>query len=638
MPPGPFDPYQPYGSAQMPAPGASGRYPVDQVGWTSMQMPAVAQHHHFSLFHDGNAGHLWRGEVASLLGDAVFTTGTLIWLVNLTDSPFVLALALALLGIPWLLAGPLAAPLTRVAEPGRALAWIGRFRFLLALGFIPMHFQTIYPVVFALIFGLALCGRLREALRVAAYRTCLAPGEPEHITSDLYIGGAVVAVVGPLVAAFAFALFGERILLVSVIAAVCYLLASNSDGFLDALTENKRAYLFAQPEEDDLAALTENDDGNDERLDDPELRREMALPAWYQVAPSTFRQAVGDLRAGMALAGGTVASQVALLALSMLGLVGGGLGALEIFFIQDRLGLPGFYLGPLVAAEAAGLALGVLLGDAAGHHGRGRPAMIAGMIGTGVALAAMALLPLLLAVLVCALLLGFFNALAVAGARVGLFAGFAGFERRAIASAETWLCALSGVVGAGLFAVFYAGTGGLPAVLAHLPFPGWPVGMVLLGMGGGLVVSAGVFIGLLLRKPRAAASASSETDDDPGDFGNFGDSGGDYDGESAYMPAAGFDGESAYMPAANGWDDDGRDGGMGWDDGGYADDALSAYGPAQTGRYGSGTADRSNFGAPSRRGGLLSRGDDDNDDDDDLPPRRGGAPGRSSPGGSRFRR
>lgn len=618
-PPGPFDPYQPYGSTRMPVPGGSGRWPNDndQAGWTSTQMAAVGHQHHFSLFHDGNAGHLWRGEVASLLGEAIFTTGVLIWLVGLTGSPYAVALALVLLGVPWLLAGPLAAPLTRMSEPGRGLAWLGRLRFLLALGFVPMHFHTVYPIVFALIFGISLCGRLREGLRVAAFRVCLAPGELERVSSDLYIGGAVIAVCGPLLATLTYTLLGERILLVSVFAAVCYLLASNSDGFLDALPEAKRAFLHVQPDDDDLEALME-EDGDDDRLTDPEMRRELALPEWYQVAPSTLRQAFGELRSGMALVGGSALSQTALLALCALGLVGGGLAVLEIFFLQDRLGLPGFYFGPLVAAEAGGLALGALFADTIARRGYGRPALIVGVVGTGFALATMTLVPMLLAVLACALLLGLFNALAVTGARVGLFAGFTGFERRAIASAETWLVALFGVVGAVLFTVFYAGVAGipgLPSALARLPFPGWPVGMVMLGTGIVLVVSAIIFVILLARKQRAAKASSGSASD--GDFGGWGDEG--YDGESAYMPAAGgWDGESesAYMPAADGWDDDG-----------YEDEAPSEYRPAQRGRPagGGGAPGRSSSRAPNRGGGLLSR--QFGGDDDDGSPGRGGSSG-----------
>jgi len=612
MPQSAFDPYQPYGSTRVPVPGATGQWATDQAGWTSTQMTAVGHHHHFSLFHDGNAGHLWRGEVASLLGDAVFATGMLIWLADLTESPYMVALALVLLGAAWVLAGPLAAPLTRAAEPGRGLAWLGRIRFALALGFIPMHFHTIYPVVFALIFGISLCGRLRGSLHIAAFRTCLGAGELERVSSDLYIGGAVVAVVGPLLATVAYTLMGERILLVSIFAAVCYLLASNSDGFLDALPEPKRAFLHVQPDEDDLAALMD-EDSDDERLADPEMRRELALPEWYQVMPSTLRQAFGELRAGIGLAGGLSLSQSALLALCMLGLVGGGLSALEIFFLQDRLALSSFYFGPLLAAEAGGLALGALIGDSVASRGQGRPALIAGVIGTGLALIAMALIPMFLVVLVCALFLGIFNALAVTGARTGLLVGFMGYERRSIASAETWLVALSGIVGAVLFTLFYAGVSGvrqLPSSASKLPFPGLPVALVILGTGVSLVLAAVIFIVLLARRQRARAASARSVADSEYDDG--------YD--------SGYDGESAYMPAADGgWDDDEQGG---WGDE-YDDESLSSYGPAQNDRYGGGAPGRSSYRAPNRGGGLLSRQNANNDDDDDSSPRRGGAPGGS---------
>ena len=612
MPPSAFDPYQPYGSARMPIPDATGRWAADQGGWTSTQMTAVGHHHHFSLFHDGNAGHLWRGEVASMLGDAVFATGVLIWLVGLTDSPYMVALALALLGVAWVLAGPLAAPLTRVAEPGRGLAWLGRLRFVLALGFIPMHFHTIYPVVFALIFGISLCGRLRGSLHVAAFRTCLGAGELERVSSDLYIGGAIVAVIGPLLATLAYTLVGERIVLVSAFAAICYLLASNSDGFLDALPESKRAFLHVQPDEEDLVALMD-EDSDDERLADPEMRRELALPEWYQVAPSTLRQAFGELRAGIGLAGGSSLSQSALLALCMLGLVGGGLSALEIFFLQNRLGLPGFYLGPLLAAEAGGLALGALLGDSVASRGQGRPALIAGVIGVGLSLIAMTLVPMLLVVLICALFLGVFNALAVTGARTGLLTGFMGYERRSIAAAEMWLVALSGVIGAVLFTVFYAGVSGvsqLPSSVSRLPFPGFPVAMVMLGTGISLVAAAVIFIVLLARRQRARAASARRAADGDYDDGGYDDG---YDGESAYMPAAG-----------GGWDDDEQGG---WGDEYDDDESLSTYGPAQDDRYGGGAPGRSSYRAPNRGGGLLSR--QNANDDDDNSPRRGGAPGGS---------
>jgi len=204
-----------------------------------------------------------------------------------------------------------------------------------------------------------------------------------------------------------------------------------------------------------------------------------------------------------------------------------------------------------------------------------------------------------------------------------------GFERRAIATAETWLVALCGVIGALVFVVFYAGVAGLPAALARLPFPGWPVGMIFLGTGGGLALAAIILAVLSARKQKAAATSDASS----GARGGYDD----YD-DGGY--GANPDGESVYMPAAGSWDDDEQGG---WDGDAY-DDAASAYGPAQSGgRYGA--PGRSSYRAPNppNRRGLLSGqygGDDDGyDDEDDGPPqRRGGAPGKSSPGGSRYRR
>jgi hypothetical protein len=121
--------------------------------------------------------------------------------------------------------------------------------------------------------------------------------------------------------------------------------------------------------------------------------------------------------------------------------------------------------------------------------------------------------------------------------------------------------------------------------------------MVLLGAGICLALSAIVFIVLMARKQPAATTYA-----DGASAGDYGD----------------FDGESAYMPAADDWDDDEQGG---WGDEGYDDDSPSAYGPAQGGRSGGAAPNRSSSRAPTRGGGLLSR---KNDDD--------------SPSGSRFRR
>jgi hypothetical protein len=574
---------------------------------TSARMQAVhQQHHRFAIFHDGNAGHLWRGEVASLVGEAILSAGVVMWLAYLTNSVFAVALGGAALGLPWLLAGPLGTKLRNVEEPGARLGWIGRLRILFALGLIPMHFFTIYPAVYGLLFAISLCGRLREHLRVAATRTCLAPGELERVSNDLHVGAALAAVVGPLMATLFFALVGERVLLVSAGTAICFLLGMNSDGFLDALPKNQRAFLLATPEpanpdhEWETADLGEFADDDDV---DSDIRRELRLPEWYQQGPERGLQAFAELRAGLGLAGGRQSSRWSLIALGTLALVGGGLAVLEVFLLGDRLGEPSFYLGPLLAAEGAGLALGALAGGR-DSGGGGRTTWIVGMVGTGLAIVLLALSPLVQLTLTVALFMGLMNAIAVSGARRALQVGFTSIERRAITAAEVWIIALCGVVGALLFAVFYGGTAGL-GPLSSLPFAGWPLAVLLLGAGLSLALT-GIIFGIL---SGGAESEIEEAED--------------------YMPSTGRgraprdeewgdeadEDASAYMPSA---------GGRGWDDeSGYTG---QRYPPS-----------RNSPSASSYRNAPANDYDGDDEPDDPRPARRssGLAPRRPSSGGGR---
>ncbi|HET9111257.1 MAG TPA: hypothetical protein VFN78_10570, partial [Ktedonobacterales bacterium] len=89
------DVYRPYNSAARPAgprdlPDASARWNADPFGvsapgvMTSAHMEAIHRKHNgFALFHDGNAGHLWRGEIMSMLGESALSVGVIIWLAYL---------------------------------------------------------------------------------------------------------------------------------------------------------------------------------------------------------------------------------------------------------------------------------------------------------------------------------------------------------------------------------------------------------------------------------------------------------------------------------------------------------------------------------------------------------------------------
>lgn len=584
----------------------------------------------FAIFHDGNPGHLWRGAVASSLGEAVLGAGVVMWLAALTLSPRDVALALVAMGVPFLLAGPIGARLENAPEPGRPLKWIGRLRIVLALGLIPMHYDTILPVVYGLLFAISLCGRLHDALRIAVTRTCLAPGELEHVANDMHIGASLAAVIGPLLATASYVLLGERVLLVSVAAATIFLLSLNSEGFLDALPPVRRDFLLATPESasahdeweqsrifdaaaDEAAAggLDEADEGDA----DPEVARELKLPAWYAQGPQTGAQALADLRAGFGLAGTVPASAAALWAISLLSLAGGGLAVLEVFYLFERFELPSLYLGALLACESAGLALGALLAGDARTAGAWRTRLLAGIVGAGAALALLAVAPMLPVALGAAFALGAANALAVQSARRALLDGFDGIEQRALAASEAAVSALCAVVGALAFTAFYTGMPGSPLV-------GWPISELFLLTGGSLALSAAVFAVLLSRKPKESAAGMGGAADSAVGLGTSDDGELDADDgageESDYMPATGR--RDAWDESRAGWTGD------------YAaerDDYAASYGYTGTGY------------SPAARSGGNAGGDDypedgeyddDGEDDgyDEPPSRRGPPPGGSS--------
>jgi hypothetical protein len=562
----PDNPYRPYGEStgtRLPAPyaggvpGTYGRLPTAGAGWEQVEEGPHHRHFGIAVFHDGNPGHLWRGTLFSLFGEATLAVGVIIWLATLGVAPLELAAAVAALGLPHLLMGPLAAPLENEEEPGTPLKWIGRLRVVLALGLIPMHFHTILPVVYALLFAISLCGRLHDALRTAATRTCLAPGELEHVANDMHIGSAIAAVVGPLLASVFFILVGERILLVSIGVAAFFLLSMNSESFLDALPPARREFLLVTPENAyGRDEWPETLPPEEEAEDDPERRRERQLPVWYQQGPETSDQAMADLRVGLGLAGAFNASSAAFWALATLSLIGGGLAVLEVFFLGEKLLLPPFYLGPLLAAEGAGLALGVVFaGTATGGSGWRGP-MLTGLGGSGVALVLLAAAPNVVVALAAALLLGVMNALAVQGARRGLFTGFDHVEQRALATAEGATSALAGLIGALLFAIFAAPVSGLPLPL-HLHLATWPVTELVLCMGLALVVAAVVFGILASRAPRVAEDGNATT----GKRTRWGRSAGSTDADDDAEP------EGTATGLHDTWDDD--DAG-GWT-GAYAD-------------------------------------------------------------------
>jgi hypothetical protein len=609
--------YRPYDSAAYPdgqrLPDASGRWNADPFGMsapgglTSSRMEAIHRKANgFAPFHDGNVGHLWRGEVMSLVGEGALSVGVIIWLAYLTASPWAVLAAVLAFGFPYVIAGPFAAAFENVREPARMLAWLGRVRVVAALGVVAMHFLTLYPILYVLLFTLGASSRIRQSLRVAANHVCLAPGEMELVSNDLYVGSAVATVVGPLLGSILFLALGDRIILVGLGAALLFLLAGNSDGFLDALPEAQRGFLQATPAvvapddatRDDLLRAAREDGERDLSATAlaaeltgsmataqplSEEQRELALPEWYQQGPLNAAQAMAEIRAGLGLAGGRKSSATALLALLALALVGGGLSALEVFYLGDQLNLPALYLGVLAALEAGGLSLGALLASGPVFSKMGPRRILLGLALTGIGLAIFGATPFAPLAFAAAFGMGVANALAVTGARQALRAGRDGAERRAISAAESFYIACMSLFGALLFTIFYAGSGRLH-VSGHDLFPGLPLSLLFSVAGVGLAL-----IALMLM---VSPGVRDRADDDLP--------------LHAQKRKARIEEMSGKQHAVGGlWDDHEMDGGGEDDDYGDYDDDERGY----TGEY---DAD----------------GYEDEDDDYDEPPTRGAGPRR----------
>jgi hypothetical protein len=493
-----------------------------EEAWTSARMEAVQAHRHrigIAIFHDGNPGHLWRGEVASRFGEVLVATGVVMWLATSLQSSVAVGLAVVALGLPFLLVGPLGSGWENSGRPGIALKWLNYLRIVLVAGIIALNFYTIPLAIYPLLFLLSLFGRLHDAARTGAIRACLAPGEPEHVANDIYIGGAVAAVLGPILAALLFVVVGQLFLVVGFVAAIAFLISGNSEGLLDTLPPGRRAFLLATPESlypngyvPALGHSVESDDLSDEEW------REEALPAWYQQGPTSFGQALAELRSGLGLAGISTKAGIGLWSLSALGLAGGAFSTLLVFYVTGNLSLPSFYLGPLMAAEGTGLALGSLaLSSEAGRTWGAR--LWFGMLGTAVLFVALGWFPSLPVALVCALLLGLTTALAVSGARRALYLDFDPVEQRSVTSAENWVAALGSVCGALFVVLFLTGTGPV-AGAPHLPhsLPGWSAGQLLVILGVALAVAA---VLLAMMSATGKNSGGSQAGDSDG-FGTRG--------------------------------------------------------------------------------------------------------------------
>lgn len=599
----PYRPYNPNASARMPYPrGPQGAYGpggrnqmADAEGagdWTNAELQAVHKHRiGLAIFHDGNPGHLWRAEVASAFAEAALATGIIMWLVNVTGSPFSVMLALLAMGLPFFVVRPLVVGLESSADPTLWMRWLGRLRVACVLGLVGLQFHTILSVVYGLLFLISMLGRMRDAARVGAIRTCLAPGEPEHVANDTYIGAVIASVLGPLIGMFFYIVLEEQLLLLGIGCAVLFVISANSDNFLDTLPVSRRAFLLANPESlallGDEIALPASDDEDDEELDDAalDLRRELALPEWYQQGPISPVTALADVGAGMGLAGSAGSSAVGLWTLCALALFGGGLSVLEVFYVTHELLLPSYFLGPLLATEGAGLAFGYYIAQTLLARRGAKVATFAGAIGAGGAMAILGLAPRMPIPLIVIFLLGLANAIGLAGARHLLLDGYDGVERRALAAAEAWATPLCAAVGVFAFTFLYAGTAASAKKHSSLNLTPWPIAYMLVMLGVGLVGAAILLVVALVvmgkpRKVKVKKSGKKKS----GAKGRGKNRSKDQDDEDE----ADYD-DSGMLPASRGrgdWDED-EDGDDRWEESGAheRDDAYATSGEYENSRY-----------------------------------------------------
>jgi len=292
--------------------------------------------------------------------------------------------------------------------------------------------------------------------------------------------------------------------------------------------------------------------------------------------------------------------------------------------------LPSFYLGPLVAVECAGLAVGGLLAGVSSPRRVWRIKLVAGVMGLGAAIMLLASLPVMPAALVVVGVLGVANAFALAGARHGLALGFDQVERRAMASAERWVAALAGLAGAGF--VLLLDTSRLAPGLSHRTFqllqrlPSWRVEQLLFLLGMGLIGGVVVFGALLVfaRQQRAkrkkAGARVKGKGKGKGKAGGKADAGSSSGRRPNRLARADFaddeeDAGSAYLPAADDADDRWGNGyeSAEYESAEYGRNGETGYGPA-TG-YGAATGYGPATGYDEAAG--YDAGYDDEDDEYD---------------------
>jgi MFS family permease len=297
---------------------------------------------------------LWLKQSVTALCDALFGTTLIIWVSVRTDSPFAVGLALAALGVPYALCGPFAEAATERWSRRRTMFVTdvvrGLLTFFLCIAVLPsIDPNRALAIICLLCFFIGLMSRFSLAGQRSAITAVVRPKEHARGISRIQGSVAIMAIVGPILAAMLFLLLGPTPLPGLVLAGFLLLLSA---GGAQAMDQRFTARIRAVRMKRLRRAESQKGETGAQDLVVEEAEEE---EPWSR---SVLRSGIADGLKGIRLVRrqrpfGTIANIVALVAF-----VGGIFNVLEVFFVSTYLGYPAPFLGLLVSANAAGVLLG----------------------------------------------------------------------------------------------------------------------------------------------------------------------------------------------------------------------------------------------------------------------------------------
>lgn len=286
-----------------------------------------------------NFGLLWLGQTISVIGDFVFDTTLVVWIAtslakNQSWAPLAVSGVLLATSLPVLLVGPIAGVFVDRWNKRRTMLVMDAIRVFVVLALLPATGLIPIPgldatqisigwklgAVYAAVFLLNACGRFFRPSSLALVGDLVPEAQQPHATGMLQTSMSLAMLIGPALA-------------------TPLLVASGPDW---ALAINAFSYLVS------FVTI-------------------LAVAAPREAARATKKERGGFAREFFAGLGYFFRSRLLRAlgigaAIVMLG--GGGLNALEVFFVQDNLHTTPAFLGLMATAQGIGMLLGAVLAGA----------------------------------------------------------------------------------------------------------------------------------------------------------------------------------------------------------------------------------------------------------------------------------